>query len=68
MDCDIKEKFTGTMNKDYFCYVCDKLAIDRFHNNHLESQTHINNFRKTQELNNTHNLTSFSTTKQSSCF
>ena len=29
-----------------YCDVCDKLGIERFHKNHLKSQTHKNNIRK----------------------
>ena len=41
-----------------YCHVCDNLAIDRYYNNHLKSQTHINNFCKRQQIINTNNLTS----------
>ena len=34
-----------------FCDVCDKLCIQRFYKNHLESKTHLNNIRKIEELN-----------------
>ena len=44
------------------CHVCDKLAIDRYYNNHLKSKTLINSFRKRQQFNITNNSTSFSTT------
>ena len=30
--------------------VCDKLCIERFYKNHLKSQPHINNIRKTEQL------------------
>ena len=46
MDSDKKEKIY--CDNDGECHICDKLAIDRFYNNHMKSQTHINNFRKTQ--------------------
>ena len=42
------------MNSDnplvIYCDVCDKLCIERFHKNHLKSQTLINNIRKTEQL------------------
>ena len=41
-----------------YCHVCDKLAIDRFYNSHLKSQTHMKIFRKRHQLNNTNNPTS----------
>ena len=34
-----------------YCDVCDNFCIDRFYKNHLKSKTHINNFRKTEEIN-----------------
>ena len=40
--------------------VCDKLTIDRFNNNHLKSPTHLNIFRKRQQLNDKINATSHS--------
>ena len=43
-----------------YCQVCDKLARDRYYNNHLKSQTHINNFGKTQQYYNTLNSISLS--------
>ena len=45
-----------------YCHFFDKLPLDRYYNKHLNSQTHKNSFRKRQQLNNTNNLTSFSTT------
>ena len=60
MDSDNKEKINCDDGGEYriYCHVCDKLAIDRFYNNHLKSQTHMNNFRKRQQLNNTNNSAS----------
>ena len=29
-----------------YCHVCDKLCIERFYENHLKSQSHINNIHK----------------------
>ena len=29
-----------------YCPVCDKLCIDRYYQNHLKSQTHLNNLRR----------------------
>ena len=34
-----------------YCDVCYNLCIERCFKNHLKSQTHINNNRKTQQLN-----------------
>ena len=34
-----------------YCDVCDNLCIERFFNNHLKSQTHLNNIRERQQLN-----------------
>ena len=34
-----------------YCDICDSLCIQRFHKNHLKSQTHINNIRKIEDLN-----------------
>ena len=28
------------------CDVCDRLCIDRYYQNHLKSQSHLNNLRK----------------------
>ena len=33
-----------------YCKICDKLCIERFYENHLKSQTHINNIRKIEQL------------------
>ena len=35
-----------------YCNICDSLCIQRFYKNHLKSQTHINNIRKIEEINN----------------
>ena len=29
-----------------YCDFCDKLCIDSYYQNHLKSQTHLNNLRK----------------------
>ena len=43
------------------CDNCDKVAIDRYYNNHLKSQTHLSNFNKKQRLINTNkNISSIS--------
>ena len=34
-----------------YCNICDSLCIERFYKNHLKSKTHINNFRKIEEIN-----------------
>ena len=59
MDCDNKEKMYFEDDDEYriYCRVYDKLAIDRYYNNHLNSQTHIYNFRTKQQLNNTNSST-----------
>ena len=63
MDSDKKDKIYCDDDGEYRIYrhICDKLAINRYYNNHLKSQTHINVFCKKQQVNNS---TSFSTTKQ----
>ena len=33
-----------------YCYICDKLCIERFYENHLKSETHTNNFYKRNQL------------------
>ena len=33
-----------------YCDVCDYLCIQRYYKNHLKSQSHINNVRKTEEI------------------
>ena len=62
MDSDNREKiFCGDDGENrIYCHVCDKLAIDRYYNNHLKSQTHIKKFRTRQQLNNTNNSTTHS--------
>ena len=60
MDCDKKEKIYCDDDGD--CHICDEIAIERYCNNHLKSQTHINKFRKRQQFNSTNDSTSFSTT------
>ena len=59
-DNDKKQKIFCDKDGEYriYCHVCDKLAMDRYHNNHQKSQTHINNFRERQHLINTSNSTS----------
>ena len=34
-----------------YCSICDNLCIERYYENHLKSQTHINNIRKRENLN-----------------
>ena len=29
-----------------YCEICDKLCIDRYYQNHLKSQIHLNNLRQ----------------------
>ena len=54
-DSDDKEKIYCDDDGEYriYSHLCDKLAIDRFHNNHLKSHSLIKNFRKRQQINNT---------------
>ena len=60
MDIHSKEKIYSDDDGEYriYCHVCDNLAIERYYNKHLKSQTHINNFRKRQQLNCTNISTS----------
>ena len=53
MNCDNQQLIYCPEDDEYriYCSVCDKLCIERFHKNHLKSQTHINNIRKTEKLN-----------------
>ena len=54
MDSENQEVIYCADDDEYriYCNICDKLCIDRFYKNHLKSQTHINNIRKRQQLNN----------------
>ena len=54
MDSDKKAKIYRDDDSEYriYCHICDRLAIDRYYNNHLKSQTHINMFHIRQQLNN----------------
>ena len=42
MDSDKKDKIYCDDDGEYriYCHICDKLAINRYYNNHLKSQTH----------------------------
>ena len=33
-----------------YCGICDKLCIDSYYQNHLKSQTHLNNLRKNNSI------------------
>ena len=59
MDSDIKEKIYCDDYGEYitFSFICDKLAIDSYYNNHKKSQTHIINFRGRQQLTITNKST-----------
>ena len=48
MDSDNKEKIYSPDDVDYRIYfqVTDKLAINRYNNNHLKSQTQVKNIEK----------------------
>ena len=37
----------------FYCDICDKIGKGRYYNDHPKSQTHIYNFRKTKQINNT---------------
>ena len=37
------------MTKTEYIAICDKLCIERYHKNHLKSQTHKNNIYKKQQ-------------------
>ena len=52
MDTDNCEVINCEDDGDYtvFCNFCDKLCIERFHENHLKSPTHINSIRKRQQI------------------
>ena len=45
MKSDKNEKIYCDVDGEY-CHVCDKLAIDRYYNTHLKSQTHKKTFVK----------------------
>ena len=47
MDSDNQNKIYSADDDEYriYCDVCDKVAVDRYFNNHLKSQTHINIIR-----------------------
>ena len=53
MDCENYEVIYCPEDNEYrvYCDVCDNLCIERFYKNHLKSRTHINNFRKIEQLN-----------------
>ena len=34
-----------------YCDICDKLCIDKYYQNHLKSQTHLNNLRRINSTN-----------------
>ena len=55
MDSDNNENIFCDDDSEYriYCHVCDKLAIDRYHKNYVESQTHIKIFLERQQLSNT---------------
>ena len=64
MDKDNKDKIYCDDDGKYriFCQISDKLAKNRYYNNHLKSRTHINNFRMRQLFKNKNISTAFSTT------
>ena len=41
-----------------YCDVCDNLCIERFYKNNSKSKTHINNIRKTEQLEKSFHLIS----------
>ena len=40
------------------CIICDNLCIEGYYENHLKSQTHINNIRKIEQLDKSFQLIS----------
>ena len=42
-----------------YCYVCDKLCMERYYKNLLESQIHTNIFYKKQQLKKSFQIFSF---------
>ena len=52
MNSENKEVIYCPEDDEYrvYCYVYDKLCIERFYNNHLKSQTHINNICKSFQV------------------
>ena len=54
MDSDNQEIIYCAGDNEYriYCDNCDNLAIDRYCNNHLKSQTHLNKFHESQRVNN----------------
>ena len=61
MDKENQEKFSCADGDEYSicCVFRVNFEIDRYYNNHLKLQTHINSFRKRQKLNNTNISSSF---------
>ena len=52
MNCDNQLVIYCDDNENkLYCDVCDKLCIERFYKNHLESRAHTNNIRKREQLN-----------------
>ena len=60
MDSVGKEKLYCDDDDEYriYCHVSDKLAVDRYYNNYLKSQTHISISRERQQLNISNKATS----------
>ena len=52
MDSGNKETIYSDDDGEYgiYCYLCDKLAINRYYNNDLKLQTQENNFGKRQQI------------------
>ena len=48
MNIDNKQVIFCPEDNEYrvYCDVCDRLCIERYYKNHLQSQTHTNNIRK----------------------
>ena len=53
MDIDNPEEVYCADDDDYriYCNVCEKTSLYRHYNNRLKSWTHVNSFRKRQQLN-----------------
>ena len=52
MGIDDQDKIYCADDKEYRFYpdICDKITIDRYYNNHLKSQSQINNLRRSVKL------------------
>ena len=53
MDSDNQEQIYCADDNEYmiYCDICDKICIDRYHNNHPKSRLLINIIHKKQRIN-----------------